>query len=258
MYSDKDLIDIIDTFRTQYNAETEWLEFKSSYISNHDIGEYISALSNGAALTGKPFGYLIFGIDDKTHEVTGTTFDYRKQKQGNEDLENWLVRLTAPRLGFSFQEVMYSEFKKCVVLEIPASYIQPTSFEGVEYIRIGSYRKELKKNPQIEQKLWNSMNTISFEQLVSKNQNLHFKGLKLIMESKGLELTEKMFPSLRMVDSNGKFNNLALLLSDENPFIVKFAVYASRNMDFRVKKEFSGSWAVVLDQVLEYSNIYCY
>ena len=29
------------------DTETEWLEFKSNYLSNQDIGEYISALSNG-------------------------------------------------------------------------------------------------------------------------------------------------------------------------------------------------------------------
>ncbi len=44
------------------------------------------------------------------------------------------------------------------------------------------------------------------------------------------------------------------MLSDENPLIVKFAVYKNKNMEFAVKKEFSGSWVAMLDQVLEYVN----
>lgn len=58
--------------------ETEWFEYKQdNAVSNaDDIGEYISALSNGAAMQGESFGYLIWGIHNNTHELTGTTFNY--------------------------------------------------------------------------------------------------------------------------------------------------------------------------------------
>lgn len=46
------------------------------------------------------------------------------------------------------------------------------------------------------------------------------------------------------------------MLSDENPLIVKFAVYKNKRMEFAVKKEFSGSWVTMLDQVLEYVNLF--
>ena len=171
-------------------------------------------------------------------------------------MQNWLTRLVSPHLGLAFYTFEYSAIKNIVIVEIPAAFIQPTSFAGIEYIRVGSYRQELRKHPQLEQKLWNSLNQVSFEQSVSHEQGLHFKGLRLLMEIKGLEFSENMFSSLRLIDRNGKFNNLGLVLSDENPYIVKFAVYANNKMDFKVKKEFSGSWAVMLDQVLEYSNLY--
>lgn len=80
--------------------------------------------------------------------------------------------------------------------------------------------------------------------------------MTLIARSRGLDFSEEKFATLRMLDGNGKFNNLALLLSDENPHIVKFAVYKNKRMDFAVKKEFSGSWIAMLDQVLEYVNLY--
>ena len=160
MYSNQELIELVDILRAE-ETETEWLEFKSNHVSNQDIGEYISALSNGAALKGRPFGYLIFGVDDKTHKVIGTTFDYRKQKQGNEDLENWLKRLTDPKIGFMIYEIQYSALKRLVMFEIPAAFNQPTRFAGREYIRVGSYRQDLIKHPDTENQLWYALNRVS-------------------------------------------------------------------------------------------------
>ena len=255
MYSNQDLIELVDILRAE-DTETEWLEFKSNYLSNQDIGEYISALSNGAALRGRPFGYLIFGVDDTTHEVTGTAFDYRKQKQGNEDLENWLNRLTEPKIGLAVYNVQYAAGKRLVMFEIPAAFNQPTAFAGKESVLIGSYRQDLRRYPETEKQLWYALNRVSYEQTTSSEQNLHFKEMTLIARSRGLDFSEEKFATLRMLDGNGKFNNLALLLSDENPHIVKFAVYKNKRMDFAVKKEFSGSWIAMLDQVLEYVNLY--
>lgn len=42
--------------------EQSWLEFKlnKGSITNEEIGEYISALSNGATISNKPYGYLVW------------------------------------------------------------------------------------------------------------------------------------------------------------------------------------------------------
>jgi predicted HTH transcriptional regulator len=65
-------------------AETEWLEFKSN--NAQEIGEYISALSNAACIHNEEFGYLVFGVDDKTHRIIGTKFSPNQKGKGNEDL----------------------------------------------------------------------------------------------------------------------------------------------------------------------------
>ena len=39
-------------------AETEWLEFKHNNADPQEIGEYVSALSNAAAINGKAFAYV--------------------------------------------------------------------------------------------------------------------------------------------------------------------------------------------------------
>ena len=60
----------------KYPQETEWIEFKKNKIDPSVIGEYVSALSNSAAILSKENAYIIWGIDDETHEIEGTNFYY--------------------------------------------------------------------------------------------------------------------------------------------------------------------------------------
>lgn len=256
MYQTLDLIALVDKLRLNTKTETEWLEFKSNYLSAENIAKDISALSNGATLLGRPFAYLIFGIDDSTHDVIGTTYNYRKEKKGHEDLEPWLTRVIDPDINFKFYEFEYSDFKKVLLLEIPAAYKIPTRFSGETYIRIGSSTKNIKGYPERERDLWKTFNDFHYESQTSKNQTLHFSYLKNKLESVQKEFNQSALHKLRLLTSEDKFNNLALLVSDENPYIVKFAYYKNSKLDFRVKKEFSGSWLKILDDVLEQVILY--
>lgn len=56
----------------------EWFEFKENWYNANGIGEYISSLSNAAAMAGEE-GYLIWGVNNDTHELTGTTFNYHQE-----------------------------------------------------------------------------------------------------------------------------------------------------------------------------------
>ena len=51
-----------------------------------EIGEYVSALANSAALAGKAFAYVAWGISDIGHEVVGTSFEPAAARVGNEEL----------------------------------------------------------------------------------------------------------------------------------------------------------------------------
>lgn len=77
-------------------SETEWVEFKHNNENPQDIGEYLSALSNGAALHSRRTGYLVWGIEDGTHAVLGTKFRPKLAKKGNENLESWLLHQLNP------------------------------------------------------------------------------------------------------------------------------------------------------------------
>ena len=87
-------------------SETEWVEFKVNHTEPQAIGRYISALANTAALVGKAFAYLVWGVRDEDHALVGTMFEPRLARVGNEELESWLLRLLEPKIDFRFFRVM--------------------------------------------------------------------------------------------------------------------------------------------------------
>ena len=147
-------------------AETEWVEFKTNRIKPDDLGEYISALSNGAALCGKQSGYLVWGVDDESHDVIGTDFKPATDKRGGQELESWLLQKLAPRIHFHFQTIECDE-KPVVILEIAKASHTPVQFGNTEYIRIGSYKKKLKDFPEKERALWRVFDDTPFEELLA-------------------------------------------------------------------------------------------
>ncbi len=134
-------------------AETEWLEFKHNNEKPDAVGEYLSAIANGAALHGKKAGYMVWGIKDGTHDVVGTSFAPKHTKVGNEALENWLLRLLNPRIDFTIYELMCDELP-VVLFEVLAANSTPVRFSGEAYIRVGSHKKKLKDYPEKERRLW--------------------------------------------------------------------------------------------------------
>lgn len=163
----------------QLPAETEWVEFKCNNANPVEIGENISALANSAALAGKSNAYIIWGVADESHEVVGTTFRPSTAKKGNEELENWLIRLLSPRIHFRFRE-FETGGKQISMVEIPHADHRPVQFQGVEYIRVGSYRKKLKDFPEKERDLWRIFDVTPFERVVAAERVSGGDVLKLL------------------------------------------------------------------------------
>ena len=88
-------------------GEREWIEFKENNTNPDEIGKRLSALANGASLHGRESGYLVYGVQDATLTVVGTSFQPRAAKKGNEDLEMWLSRMLDPRVDFRIVEFEY-------------------------------------------------------------------------------------------------------------------------------------------------------
>ena len=142
--------------------ETEWVELKLNNSKPEDIGTNVSALANSAALCGEPLAFIVWGVDDATHAVEGTTFRPAKRKIGNEELESWLSRNLTPAVHLRFFEGMV-EGHRAVLLEIGRATHQPVRFRESEHVRVGSYTKRLKDHPEKEKQLWKSFERTPFE-----------------------------------------------------------------------------------------------
>ena len=151
-------------------SETEWVEFKHNNDDPKQIGEYISGLANSAALLGKQSAYLVWGIEDEQHEVVGTTFNPSSARHKQQELESWLLQKTAPKIDFHFYEFDSAQALPVVILEIQAASHTPVQFDGIEYIRVGSYKKRLREFAEKERALWRVFDQVSFErQLAAEN-----------------------------------------------------------------------------------------
>ncbi|HMV22323.1 MAG TPA: putative DNA binding domain-containing protein [Rhodocyclaceae bacterium] len=149
-----DLSALLDRLRAE-PRETEWLEFKANRYEPQVLGEYLSALANSACLLGMPRGYLVFGIEDGTHKVVGTTFDPQAEKgKGEQLLPLWLSLGLQPNVGFEIHAFTYHG-QRVVLFEAHPAFDRPVKFYGTAYVRDGTSKTELAKYPEKERAIWN-------------------------------------------------------------------------------------------------------
>lgn len=153
--------------------ETQWLEFKHNNYDPVMIGQDISALANSAAIYEKSCAYMLWGIDDSTHEIVGTDYNLQTLKKGSQELENWLRSLLSRNADFDFYTVPMNG-KNVGVLIIYRAANQTVTFEKVDYIRVGSYTKKLNEYPAIQAQLWDRIRNSKFEERYAK-QDLELK-----------------------------------------------------------------------------------
>ncbi|MBE0515375.1 ATP-binding protein [Sulfurimonas sp.] len=270
------IISLIKELLKQPN-ETEWLEFKHNNDDKEMIGEYISALSNSAALNSKTNAYMIWGVDDATHKILGTTFKPSVTTKGNEALENWLLRLLTPKIDFKFYEVTIDE-KEVVLLEIAPANINPVTFSGVEYIRLNSHKKKLKELPEKERELWRVFDRVPFEKQIAVDNLDDSEVLNYLEYTKYFELLNLPLPENRQAileslinddlikkTENGKYSitNLGAILFAKN--LNSFSnlkrkairvIQYKDNTKFETIKEREGNkgYAVGFEGLIDYIN----
>jgi predicted HTH transcriptional regulator len=176
--------------------ETEWVEFKVNQAEPQEIGEYISALANSAALAGKAFAYLVWGVRDGDHALVGTGFDPHATRVGNEELESWLLRLLEPKIDFRFF-VVDIDGQRIVLLEIGRAVRHPVRFSGQEFIRVGTYKKKLKDFPEKERALWRIFDRTPFEDGVAAERSTDDEVLRLLDYPSYFDLLERSLPANR-------------------------------------------------------------
>jgi len=176
--------------------EIEWVEFKHNNDNPEEIGEYLSALANSAALLGKVNAYLVWGVDNRSHEVIGTAFRPARAKVGNEELENWLLRLLSPKINFRFHELQVDD-QPVILCEICAAFRHPVRFKSTEFIRVGSYKKKLKDFPEKERELWRIFDQTPFERGIAAEHISSDEVLRLLDYPAYFDLLELPLPDGR-------------------------------------------------------------
>ena len=143
-------------------SETEWVEFKKGNTNPETIGKNVSALSNGAILNGRESAYMLWGVEDRSHEIVGTSFASGAAKKGNEPLPSWLRRMVSGNTDFVFHSVNVAG-QDVVILEIAPAVRFPARFKNVAFVRVGPTTKKLSNEPAIERRLWRLLDQLSFE-----------------------------------------------------------------------------------------------
>jgi len=191
--NEQQLIELLNDLVKQ-PSESEWVEFKLNFHSSDEIGERLSALSNGACIHNQPFGYLVFGVEDKTQIIKGTTFKAKSHKKGNEDLEHWLITRLNPRIDFIVYEFDYDANRHISIYVIPAAKNQPVEFLHQAYIRINTITRKLNEFPEKQAKIWKK-DTTAFEKEVAKNNLSSSDITKYLSTETYFDLIKLPYPS---------------------------------------------------------------
>jgi len=118
------------------SAENEIIEFKEAktgYDFNR-LGKYFSALSNEANLKGKPFAWLVFGVENKKHSIVGSQF--RTIRKDLDNLKSEIANKTTNRITFIDIYELNEPDGRVIMFQIPAAPKGfPIAFEGHYYGR---------------------------------------------------------------------------------------------------------------------------
>ena len=118
--------------------ESEVVEFKNvgdSYPTS-DIGKYFSALSNEANLRNQERGWLVFGVDNRSRTVAGST--YRAEPDRLNGLKHQIASDTEPGVTFRDIHVLNMPQGRVIHFEIPEATLGiPIAWKGHYYARAG-------------------------------------------------------------------------------------------------------------------------
>lgn len=209
--------------------ESEWVEFKLNFHSEQEIGERISALANGAAIHNQDYGYLVFGVENESHLIKGTTFKPKHHKKGNEELEHWLSQRLDPRIDFRIYEFAYDAQRNIALFVIPSAQNKPVDFSHTPYIRVGSITRKLAEFPEKERKIWRKSGK-PYELEIAKDNLSATDVIRLLSTETYFDLMKLPYPS----NQNGvieKFINENLVIKSQGYAITNLgAILFAKNL----------------------------
>ena len=227
--------------------ENENIEFKELYTENI-YKEIVAFLNSGS-------GTIYIGYNDN-----GELIGLENVKETEEKISNGIRGKIVPDCSvFVSINNATLDNKDYIIINVSKGVnIYSLKDKGIikgTYIRNGSCSMSATEETVKQMIIKNS--NITFETSVANNQNLTFNYIREAFMGINIDINNKnIMKSLFMVDNNGNYTNLALLLSDQNPYTVKVATYQSVNKtNFLDRKEFGGSLLEVYDKTLSYLKI---
>lgn len=226
--------------------ENNQLEYKSDIPKkpNQLKAEIVSFLNSQG-------GTILLGVDDDGNKIEHSE---KKYKQWEETISTWIFSAFYP----SVVNLIEIKIDKVFAISVKKGTNKPYYYKDGEgfnakgvYIRVGS-TKRLANYEEI-QRMMIASKSEKYEKLLSENQNLTFEYVRMKLKEKDIEFDPK---GSALLNTDGKYNNAALFLSDQNPTVSKFAVFQGMDVSvFLDKKEFTGSIMKQLDDILYFSNL---
>lgn len=197
-------------------------------------------------------GVIYLGVDDQTREPIDVSSQTRHQWE--EIISNWAIGAFYP-IPYDLIQVLPNE--ELFTIRVRGGRHQPYAIasQGFDasgvYIREGSSAVKA-SNERIRRLLQQSRVSSAFDQELASKQELSFQHVQEQFHRLQLAFDET---ALHLRRREG-YNNSALLISDQNPVMVKVAIFQGTDvMMFKDKKQFSGPITQQIDAVLAYLDL---
>ena len=229
--------------------ESIHLELKKEYVK--DILKTVIAFANTSG------GKIYIGIDDD-----GKVLGVQKLDTDILKLSNSIRDSIKPDITL-FTSILVEKIdgKDVIVVDVQKGASSPyyLTDKGIRpsgvYVRQGA--SSVPATDAAILKMIRDTDGDNFEELRSLNQNLDFVFLKKEFEDANIKLEHSQMRTFNIIDEDGLYTNLGLLLSEQCPHTIKAAVFEGSTKEiFKDRFEFSGSLLKQMKDVYSFLNRY--
>lgn len=227
--------------------ESIHLELKKEYVK--DILKTVIAFANTSG------GKIYIGIDDD-----GKVLGVQKLDTDILKLSNSIRDSIKPDITL-FTSILVEKIdgKDVIVVDVQKGASSPyyLTDKGIRpsgvYVRQGA--SSVPATDSAILKMIRDTDGDNFEELRSLNQNLDFDFLKKEFEDANIKLEHSQMRTFNIIDEDGLYTNLGLLLSEQCPHTIKAAVFEGSTKEiFKDRFEFSGSLLKQMKDVYSFLN----
>ena len=229
--------------------ESIHLELKKEYVK--DILKTVIAFANTSG------GKIYIGIDDD-----GKVLGVQKLDTDILKLSNSIRDSIKPDITL-FTSILVEKIdgKDVIVVDVQKGASSPYYLTDKGILPSGVYvRQGASSVPATDVailKMIRDTDGDNFEELRSLNQNLDFDFLKKEFEDVNIKLEHSQMRTFNIIDEDGLYTNLGLLLSEQCPHTIKAAVFEGSTKEiFKDRFEFSGSLLKQMKDVYSFLNRY--